>query len=872
MGQVRVLLFLIIINIFPYNNVSALTVEGDISEELIPLVENYYSNFTEEKLYELLDSLNISTYSLQNNKLIIYSNPVLEKIIITGNIVYLDSTLKSVLGLNEGTLYLLEEFLQASKKLREFYISNGYPDVKLDYTLQNNILHFDITEGKLYVVDDIEIINMDFNLKNAKLQELSDIPGIIIPLFTDIRIIPMILNNETKHFYKNQIETALRSRGYYNFEIKETFRNSKMRHPFINIDRPFSSILSVFPAFHRNIVLQYEVSYGPIYQLNVDVSIEKKSMQNIKKHIWENLKKINTYYIRLTEKSIESFLINEHFVDPAVNISIKNNNIEVDVEYKVKYSDINLNIKYKNLSKNHYLQDSLEKYVLSVTDPDFYKTVKSYIFKKLKEDGYITPEVKKYELVENDVILNVNMEIKEGRKFKINNVYINNELYLSDVKLPADSVNIKSTKDILDDKIKRDFFYNFIQLSDIKIVSKNKVDVYFKSDIHNYKLNNIIIHEPLITKKTVMRYFKNDNKLSREKVKQVSLLLDKQPHISYHKITPIVVDKEKTDLILQTNESKKNQLFGNISYDSIDNIRFLLGYRRKNFLNSNHMLELHSGLSFKEEWAQASMMGFDILGKQLSDRIMAKYRDRDEDDYKYTHKETSFSLNWNRKRYDVGISLFLEDILIYENDYDDKVKNLFLNKHTNYGLRLSYKYYMVDSKLSPNNGFIFSINFTPSNIFNDNDFYKTELKLSLFKTFLKRFLFYTSGETGVISGDNSSIPLIYRYTMGGPYKMRAYNHREIGLEDSNGNTYGGKYYYYGITNISYRLVNNLYLGPFFELGSVHNSSSSAKTYKDIGLMFNYKTNVGSFVVSYAYNPDKNHKSRQALYISFATSF
>jgi len=45
--------------------------------------------------------------------------------------------------------------------------------------------------------------------------------------------------------------------------------------------------------------------------------------------------------------------------------------------------------------------------------------------------------------------------------------------------------------------------------------------------------------------------------------------------------------------------------------------------------------------------------------------------------------------------------------------------------------------------------------------------------------------------------------------------MKAFDYRDIGSEDSEGNVYGGKYYFYGIVYAGYNIAPLTYIGPFF---------------------------------------------------------
>jgi outer membrane protein insertion porin family len=125
---------------------------------------------------------------------------------------------------------------------------------------------------------------------------------------------------------------------------------------------------------------------------------------------------------------------------------------------------------------------------------------------------------------------------------------------------------------------------------------------------------------------------------------------------------------------------------------------------------------------------------------------------------------------------------------------------------------------------------------------------------------------------GKYIGKSDSLPLLYRYTLGGPDKMKAFSFRELGPEDGNNNVYGGNGYYHVHTGLPIEVVNSVFIEPFFEIGQIFYEKGETDIFKDLGLSFNVDMPIGEINISYAKSFTSWGKSSEAFYVSMKAKF
>ena len=872
MVLVLVLLFLIIFNIFVAFNTLAFNIEGNIRPDLEKTIMDYYKTNGVKNLDKFLKIIGIDNYTLTDNKLFLGKEYKINKVSIRGNIIFLDSTIKRISGLREGLDLKDININKIKRNIEKYYRDNGYADGHVkDISYKDGVLFVDVFEGKLYIVDRVLVESQNIEEKKIPFLKFTEDKSLRLPTIAGVDIIPKLYNIETVKYYRNKLNILLNKYGYFDNSVEYYTEKSKINHPFINRKVPFSSILSILPFFHQSVDLIFRINYGPKYELIIN-GVEEKEKDEILEIIYKNIANIDTFNIREVENKIQKLMLNNLYMKPEVNIKVLDYKIFIDLLYVKRFDKVEYNINYKNHIKNSFVNDFIKRRKLIASDKEFIKMLVDFVTYKLQSEGYYTPDIN-IDIKDMKNVLLLEGQVDEGSIYKISKVYINEKIFKKGLNVEANEKNLKVLQKTIEDELGQKYMLFSINLIDKKIIeNKKRINLFFKADVREVSINDVYIYKKLVYKKMIARFFKKDRQITNEKIANIREALKKQPHINAYNIRPVNNDNTTTDIVVHAEEALKNQAYGSIGYDNIDKIRFTLGYRRKNVLNSLHTLQLRGGITTKEEEFGVSLVGYDVIGHNIDNVMSYAFRDRDEDEYKYMMNRFNLGLNKFGEKYFLGTSVYYENLDIRETVFDKEVEEKFLNNYNNMGVSINFKYFMVDNKLSPKNGAIVDIKVTPVNFLMDNDFFKSETTLTLYKSVLDRMLFIGKGEFGAIAGKNGDIPLTYRFTLGGPNKMKAFDYRDIGSEDKNGNVYGGKYYYYGIAYAGYELAPMTYIGPFVEVGSAFDAFNDIESYNDAGVMLNLKSNVGSFIMSYAVNTKNSEKSKRAFYISFETTF
>jgi outer membrane protein assembly factor BamA len=861
-----------IFNIFFAIDVLAINIKGDVDANLIKTINQYYERNGTQNLNVFLKLIGFDNFTLNDNELILRKENKIKKIVIKGNIVFLDSTLKRISGIREGIFYKDLNMDKAKRNIEKFYLDNGYAKghVKEIY-FKNGVVFIRVFEGKLYIVDNVLIESKNVEEKKIPFLKFTNDKGIGLPSIAGMDITPRIYNKDTVKYYRDKLNKVLNEHGFFDSVVEYYIKKSKINHPFINRKVPFSSLLSILPFFHRSVNLIFRINYGPHYDLEIH-GIKGNMEVKIREIVYKNLNKIDIFNIRDMEYKINQLLLKNFYMEPEVNTKILDSKINIYITYKKVFDRVDYNIKYEKHAKNTFVDIFIKNHKLFTTDKRLAEQIKNFITSNLELEGYYKSSVS-IGIDDKNSILFIKGDVKEGSLYKIGNIVVNDEVFKKDLKLVATEKNIHDIQKKVEDELSKRYIIFNINLLEKKIdENSRKINLFFKADIKNITLKDVYIYKKLVASRMIKRFFEKNKKITSNKISKVRETLGKQPQISAYNIRPLNNDNKTVDLVVHTEEAPKNQVYGSFGYDNVDKLRFTLGYRRKNFLHSLHMLEASGGITTKEEGFRLSLVGFDVLGKQLNDIVSYSFNDRDEDEYEYMMSRFSLGLNKFGNKYFLGATIYYENLDIRDTVFAKEIEDKFLKNYNNMGLNIDYKYFMVDNKLSPANGAIVDIKLTPVNFFKDSDFYKSEIALSLYKTILDKVLLVGNGDFGAIAGKNKNIPLPYRFTLGGPKRMKAFDYRDIGSEDEDGEVYGGKYYYYGIVYAGYKLAPLVYIGPFYEIGSAFDSFNDVKSYNDAGAMLDLKTNVGSFIMSYAVNTKNSEKSKSAFYITFETTF
>jgi outer membrane protein insertion porin family len=828
---VRVLVFIIVFSIFSIN-LFGFEIEGEIDEHIKEKVLDYVTKGQHENIRTLLNNLGIISFELSKNKLIIYPTLKMDNIVLHGNLNFLSSTILSEIGFYKGSPVYLESFDYYKEKIISFYKSRGFYDVNVYYKIGKNRVDYYIKEGKLYLLNETHIYFGDEPIVEEKYAN------------------PKIL---TEDLVNNTVEKALKEikmKGYLFSDFDVYYEKSYSRF-FFNLDSPVHSILSILPLYHKGVKLVVKIYKSEKYEFLIEGVDEKKSKE-ARLIIAQNLKGLDSYYIGITRTRLqEKFGVKNTFFD------IYENKILLKVEEREK----KLETVYKVNIKPPTNVDALLK-TLKASKPVKNSEIETVVGEYLNSLGYFeySLNIKR----ENNTIV---IQIKLGNKALINNIFVQDKLILKDVNLQYS----KSVGEALIEEVRvrlSDEYYFTYLLIDYFDYNKdaNKVDVYFKSDIKELYLRDVISLDNNISEK-ISKKIRRNSKITVSKLNDVAYYIKNTFNINTYTLV-VIEDENYGDIIFNYEKPDKNYVYAELQYDNVDKLKVLLGYKRFNFLNSDFLLDTGVTLSEDEKGYNLQFSRFDrTKGFQTKHTYGFGYIKRKEDDFKYKKQEVAYSIDVYKNKFRGEIDLAYEHLDVYSSDfvnrdYEEKydifkfpIKIAFLNVTGDLsGLKLNF-----DAKLEP----FFSEEFKTLN--SEMSMYSS---LNLFHNFFGSLRL--SG--GKFINDVNRLPVVYRYTLGGPYRMKAFSDRELGPKDSEGRVYGGDGYIYSEVAIPYKIIDNLYFGPFFEVGKVYNKGDSSKLYKDIGVKLDIDVVIGEIVLSYAKSFSSWGKKSDAFYISFRAKF
>ncbi len=839
METVRVLLFSVIFSIIlSVSFVHSFEVRGEIPENLKDIIETYYDELGVDGVERILKAFHIELYILTKDYLKVEKGLRIKSIKFKGNFSFLDSKLKDVAGLYPNNLFNAHVLLESKNKLLEFYRSQGFADAVVSYQSDNGEIIFHINEGRISIINEIKIEGVKLKIDYSEFKN------------------SFILNPENIRKIENKITYELRKNGYFYFNISYKTVNNNKRAFFYNHNYPLVTFLSVFPNTNNSKSLIFTIDNLKKYSLIINAD-DNELRKDILVLLWRELVKIDYFHIRKVENSIKNILKVKSYQNYRVEVKVDGNNITVDVVINKK-SDIKpVILKFKN-SKTYDLFTN-KSYFSSISKIE---NLKNQLINILKSYGFLDAEVEK----EFDTNKNITLIFREGIQYKINFVKLENLEINSCKDMIYNKNNLEKCLKKVDLSLSDKYFYNILQIKSIEKKQPGKVNLILRENLLKPKVKEIICSNNTLLSVIKKHYFKNKS-LTKEKISEIKKILKYQEAVQSSKITVVRINDENVILCIYLEYKKPNEFFGGLTYDSIDGMRFHLGYIKHNFLNTAHDLSLFTLNSFRENLIQLKIYGNGIIYKDVSDTVSYLIRDRDEYDFKY--KQNRFSLTFGNRFSHLLLngSVYLESIDIYENEYTETVNNDLTYYFNNIGVVASVTVHDLDNIINPSNGMALKYQINP--VFSEKtQFHVNVVSAAGYKSF-NHFTLSLKAEIGKIFGETNEIPLTYRFTLGGPYKMKAFDYREIGAMDEEKNVYGGESYAYGEILFKYNVNDFVSTGPFYEFGMAEEYFNLSDFYNDIGVMLEIKTPIGPLKFSYAVDTEK--RTRRAFYITFGTT-
>lgn len=845
----RALVFLTVFSLLFASVLQAFEVKGDIDPEVKSLIKEYYEKYGQSKTEMLIEYLGYSVFFFDDDSVTVRYVPQISKVDVRGNLVFLDSTLLTAAAVAKGDPIFEDTLENAVHKLEAFYISAGYREANVDSQVNGGNVLFEIKEGKLFLVTDVYVLDKEYG--------------------KDYHFInPIIFNDNTINRYVNDVETFFRKRGYYNVKTKVNYKENDKNALFLNIDNPFLSVLSFLPIFHKSVTVEIDVKKGEHFNLVIKGELSQDVVENIEDKTGEFLKGVNSFDIRSTEDMLEDYLGSKGFIRPSVKINY-DENIEVIVDFQKEVKEVHLNISYEDLADNAFVEEyKISKDLLFDQQPD---RIKNIITSYLHEEGYLDAAVSNIKFNITNGRMNVMVKVKEGKRYKVKDVYANGEKVFSDVNIYLSRTEVNRIRKLVDEQLKKQFFYNFLSFKEYKLNDNNTADIVFDVDLKRLTLNRIICSDVKL-RDSLDQLFIDDPFITKEKIDMIENYLAVRKNYINYTVELIEHEKNLADIVISGFQSQKNEIFGGFSYDSVDLFNVFAGYRRYDIFGSGHQLRLFTNMSSREQGINLSLSGYMSFKNRIEEVYAVAWRQRDESDFEYEQYRAGVLYLKRISKFFFSAGVYGENLCLNDLDYEENIKNQIEKDYSLVGVPLSMNMQNPDTdgkKLLDYSG---KLSFTPVLGIGGNNFFTSEWANVVKRYITNKLRLRLEFDAGYNSGDFQDVPLTYLYTLGGPKRMKAFDYRDIGTEDSEGNVYGGDRFYYTLIGIDYELFDNVFLGPFAEYGDAMHTWTFDDGYKDVGVALTADTPLGSLGLSFAIDIGGSKKTDYAFYLTLESSF
>ena len=249
---------------------------------------------------------------------------------------------------------------------------------------------------------------------------------------------------------------------------------------------------------------------------------------------------------------------------------------------------------------------------------------------------------------------------------------------------------------------------------------------------------------------------------------------------------------------------------------------------------------------------------------QFGAGIFAQNRSEEGYDKFRTGGRYELSRRFGERKQD-SIALFGE--AAYTDVHDAEIAPIFLGdtEYFSHQLGFSFTHDRRDDPRKPRKGYLAqtSIAAASSAIGSEIEYWKATGRLGYYLPVGEHTL-RLGARAGLISpmGDTGEIPIDLRYFNGGPFSVRSFQERSLGMRDpSSGHPVGGNFYtvFSAEYEIPLAVVNGLSLVPFADAGNLIFDDADASLDDlryAVGLGLRYETPIGPLRAEYGLNPDQ----------------
>ncbi len=318
------------------------------------------------------------------------------------------------------------------------------------------------------------------------------------------------------------------------------------------------------------------------------------------------------------------------------------------------------------------------------------------------------------------------------------------------------------------------------------------------------------------------------------------------------------------DLRVEVEEKPTGSFSLGAGYSSVDNLFFTGQIQEENFLGKGYTLGFKGSIGSKSALYQLSFWNPHVYDSPLGAGLDAYNTFREYSTYdlartggrvKFAYSIGSFTrLHWNYQ-----LEKYTVDNI--DEDASDQIKDIE-GENWSSSVYLAAIRNTTDRRFAPTQGTksTVSIEYAGGGLGGDDNFIRTKLEHSYYKSLFWKFIFNWRGQLGhLFENTNESVPDHERFYLGGIHNVRGYEYQDISAYDDEGLEIGGYKSFFNNFELVFPLLEDQGLMgvTFFDAGKVwdKNEDLDFDLYKSIGAGIRWNSPLGPLRLEYGYPLD-----------------
>jgi len=530
--------------------------------------------------------------------------------------------------------------------------------------------------------------------------------------------------------------------------------------------------------------------------------------------------------------------------------------------------------------------------------------------------GYLDVDaVPRLDYIENGTKLNINVDVIEGKQYKVGDISVKGNLVLPEKDVNGRITMKKgkpfSTRMLRDDSSAvRQYYYKYGYMNVIVDVDRQlnqdtgDIDIVYNVDAKeivyvgkievkgNTKTRDVVVRREV-------RLYPGD-KFDGDKIRR-----SKERIYNLGFFENVGFDTEATgnpnvqDLVVNVKETKTGEFSFGGGYSSVDMLLGFVEITQRNFdlLNFPSFTGAGQNLSIKAEigmvrnnfdlaWTEPWIFGYPYLFG--FDVYRTTHYQKGELGWAYDESRTGFNMRLGKEFTDyirADLNYRIEEVQISDvidnasQDFKDEAGKNWISKLT-FDLTVDTR----DNIFNPMRGYVANgyVENAGGIIMGDKDFVKGGASAAYYHTFFQKIVLEVKGRLGLESAysDTAKVPIYERFYAGGANTIRGYKERRVGPRDTGSNEpIGGESMLIGNAELTFPIYERVIKGAvFYDVGNVWGKMGDfvrgGEFRSGAGVGLRVKTPVGPVKVDYGYPLNKNYQDERTgeFYFSMSRGF